>query len=303
MLIDIDMNKITKLLTLAGLLGVLVSCSAGDADLSVDGNKVAVQFVGGINASTRAIDQTWTDGDKIGIFMTGAGQSLAASAISEGVDNVAYQKSEGNIFSPISGGKTVYFPIDGEVDFYSYYPQTTVNDYKVAINVADQTNQEAIDFMYAKTANRNKSNPHVELGFSHQLANLILDIQPGDGLSQDDLAHLTIKVKDQNTTATYNLADGTISEEGTPADITMHTTTAGKKYEAILLPTTATSRVLEFDLNNGHDAPFVWTMATTLGGGYKYHYTTVKLSRTAAEVSGTIEPWNEVNDTDDHYAE
>ncbi len=296
------MKKMTKFFALALLASAMISCSTDDTTSSTQSDKVAVQFIGGIKASTRAIDQTWTDGDKIGIFMTTAGETLAAANISEGVDNVAYQKGEGDRFTPVSGGKTVYFPIDGNVDFYAYYPQATVNDYKVALNVADQTNQEAIDFMYAKTAKRNKSNPTVELAFSHQLSKLIFDIQPGDGLTQEDLANLTIKVKSQNTTATYNLADGTISNEGTSADITMHTTTAGKKYEAILLPTTEASRVIEFDLNNGHDAPFVWTMPTQLDGGSKYYYTVVKLSRTAAEVSGTIEHWNPVTDDTEHIA-
>ena len=296
------MKKTIKFFALALLAGAIVSCSSDDATPSTPTDKVAAQFNGGIHVTTRAVGYSWSANDKIGIFMTKAGEPLAAANISEGIDNVPYQTDGGFAFLPVSGGKTVYFPIDGNVDFYSYYPQTTVNDYKVALNVADQTNQEAIDFMYAKTTGCNKATPQVELSFSHQLANLILDVQPGDGLSQDDLANLTIKVKGQNTTATYNLADGTISDEGAPADITMHTTTAGKKYEAILLPTTETSRALEFDLNNGHDAPFVWTMPVKLDGGNKYHYTVVKLSRTAAEVSGTIVPWNEVKDNDERIA-
>ncbi len=296
------MKKITKFFALALLAGAMVSCSSEDATPSTPTDKVAAQFNGGIYVRTRAVGSNWSANDKIGIFMTKAGETLAAANISEGIDNVPYQTDGGLAFSPVSGGKTVYFPIDGDVDFYSYYPQTTVNDYKVALNVADQTDQEAIDFMYAKATGCNKVTPQVELSFSHQLANLILDVHPGDGLMDEDLANLTIKVKNQNTTATYNLADGTLSEEGTPADITMHTTIAGKKYEAILLPTTETSRVLEFDLNNGHDAPFVWTMPTKLDGGSKYYYTVVKLSRTAVEVSGTIVPWNEVKDDKEHVA-
>ena len=296
------MKKTTTLFALAILASAIVSCNSEDTTPATYNNQVAVQFNGGINVTTRAVDTKWTTNDKIGIFMTKTGETLAAANISEGVDNVAYQTDGSNAFSPVSGGKTVYFPIDGDVDFYSYYPQTTVNDYKVALNVADQSNQEAIDFMYATQKGCNKTVPQVTLNFSHQLANLILDVHPGDGLMDEDLANLTIKVKNQNTTATYNLADGTLSEEGTPADITMHTTMAGKRYEAILLPTTETSRVLEFDLNNGHDAPFVWTMPTQLDGGSKYYYTVVKLSRTAVKVSGTIEAWNEVKNDDEHVA-
>lgn len=295
------MKKMTMFFAIALLAGAMVSCSTDDTTPSTQNGKVAVQFNGGINV-TRAVDANWSANDRIGIFMVNANEVLEAGSISEGVDNVCYQTDGSRAFSPISGGKTIYFPIDGNVDFYSYYPQTTVNDYKVTLDVSDQKNQEAIDFMYAVKRNCNKTVPQVELSFSHQLSKLVLDVQPGSGLTQEDLSKLTITVKEQDTKATYNLVDGLISGEEIPADITMKATEAGKKYEAILLPTMKDKRELEFNLNNGHDAPFVWTMPVKLDGGNKYHYTVVKLSRTAAEVSGTIEPWNEVKDDNEHIA-
>ena len=297
------MKKMTKFFALALLAGAMVSCSTEDTAPSTQNDKVAVQFTGGINVSTRAAGVAWTDGDRIGIFMTETNQPLSANAIQEGVDNVCYQTNGGKSFSPISGEKTIYFPIDGNVDFYSYYPQTTVSDYKVALNVADQKSQEAIDFMYAKTTGCNKATPQVELKFNHQLCNLILNVQPGDGLTEDDLNKLKVTIKDQNTTATFNLADGVISGEGNPANIQMKAVQVGKKYEAILLPTKSTTREIEFDLDNGHDAPFVWTMATDLKGGNLYNYTTVKLTRTSVELSGTIKPWNEVKIDNENIAE
>ena len=297
------MKKMTKFFALALLAGAMVSCSTEDTAPSTQNDKVAVQFTGGINVSTRAAGVAWTDGDRIGIFMTETNQPLSANAIQEGVDNVCYQTNGGKSFSPISGEKTIYFPIDGNVDFYSYYPQTTVNEYKVALNVADQKSQEAIDFMYAKTTGCNKATPQVELKFNHQLCNLILNVQPGDGLTEDDLNKLKVTIKDQNTTATFNLADGVISGEGNPANIQMKAVQVGKKYEAILLPTKSTTREIEFDLDNGHDAPFVWTMATDLKGGNLYNYTTVKLTRTSVELTGTIKPWNEVKNNNENIAE
>ena len=244
----------------------------------------------------------WADGDRIGIFMTVTKQPLSADAIKEGVDNVCYQSNGSIAFSPISGGKTIFFPIDGDVDFYSYYPHTTVDDYKVALDVTDQTKQEAIDFMYAKTEGCNKANPQVDLKFFHKLSNLVLEVQPGNGLTQEDLKKMTVTVKSQNTKATFNLADGTISGEENPADITMKTTEAGKLYEAILLPTEEASRVIEFDRKNGYDAPFVWTMPVKLEGGNRYHYT-VKFSSSDIDISGGIKPWTEAGDDNEHYAQ
>ena len=296
------MKKMTKFFALALLAGAMVSCSTEDTAPSTQNDKVAVQFTGGISVNTRAAGLAWADGDMIGIFMTGTKQPLSVDAIKEGVDNVCYQSNGSIGFSPVSGGKTIFFPIDGDVDFYSYYPQTTVNDYKVALNMANQTSQEAIDFMYAKKTGCNKATPQVDLKFNHMLSKLVLNVQPGNGLTQDDLNKLKVTIKDQNTTATFNLADGVISGEGNPANIQMKTVKVGKKYEAILLPTKSTTREIEFDLDNGHDAPFVWKMDQELKGGNLYNYTTVKLTRTGVELSGTIKPWNEVKNDNENIA-
>ena len=297
------MKKMTKLFALALLAGAMISCSTDDTASSTPNGKVAVQFTGGINVNTRAAGVAWAEGDKIGIFMTDTKQPLSADAIQEGVDNVCYQSNGSTGFSPVSGGKTIFYPIDGDVDFYSYYPHTTVSDYKVALDVTDQGKQEAIDFMYAKTPGCNKANPQVYLKFFHKLSNLVLEVQPGPGLTQEDLKKMTVTVKGQNTKATFNLADGTISGEGNPTDIKMKTTVAGKLYEAILLPTEEASRVIEFDLKNGYDAPFVWTMPVKLEGGKRYHYTVVKLSRSAVDISGNIESWIKAGDDDEHIAQ
>ena len=297
------MKKMIKFFALALLAGAMVSCNTEDTASTTANGKVAVQFTGGISVNTRASGLAWADGDRIGIFMTGANQTLSADAIKEGVDNVCYQTSGSIAFSPISGGKTIYYPIDGDVDFYSYYPHTTVSDYKVALNVADQTNQEAIDFMYAKTTGCNKATPQVDLRFSHMLSRLILNVQPGNGLTEDDLNKLKVTIKDQNTTATFNLADGVISGEGNPDNIQMKAVQVGKRYEAILLPTASKIREIEFELNNGFDAPFVWKMDQELTGGNLYNYTTVKLTRSTVDMSGTIESWNEVRNNNENIAD
>ena len=297
------MKKMIKFFALALLAGAMVSCNTEDTASTTPNGKVAVQFTGGISVNTRASGLAWANGDRIGIFMTGTKQALSADAIKEGVDNVCYQTSGSIAFSPISGGKTIYYPIDGDVDFYSYYPYTTVSNYKVALNVADQTNQEAIDFMYAKTTGCNKATPQVDLRFSHMLSRLILNVQPGNGLTEDDLNKLKVTIKDQNTTATFNLADGVISGDGNPANIKMKAVQVGKRYEAILLPTASKIREIEFDLDNGYDAPFVWKMDSELKGGNLYNYTTVKLTRSTVDMNGIIESWNEVRNNNENIAD
>lgn len=296
------MKTITELLPLALLAAAtMVSCN-GKVEPAAQDEKVAVQFGSSINAASRAVNDKWTAGDQIGIFMVGENKVLSKDAISEEADNIAYRTEGDGAFSPVAAEQIIYFPMNGDVDFYAYYPYTPeVNDYRIALDLTDQSNQEALDLMFAKVGGCNKSNPKVELQFSHLLSNLILEVQPGTGLTQADLAKLTVKVKDANTKAMFNLVDGTISGEETPEGFTMKTVEAGKRYEALLFPTTSESREIEFDLNNDHDAPFTWTMKSALKGGSQYHHQ-VTLSRTAAEVSGSIKPWDNGGDNGEHIA-
>lgn len=296
------MKIIAKLFPLALVAAAaMVSCNDKVSPDAQD-EKVAVQFGSSINATTRAVNDKWTSGDQIGIFMTGENKTLSESSIREEADNIAYRTEGNGAFSPVTAEQIIYFPMDGDVDFYAYYPYTAqVNDYRIALDLTDQSNQEALDLMFAKVGGCNKSNPQVELKFSHLLSNLILEVQPGTGLTQADLAKLTVKVKDADTKAMFNLVDGTIAGEETPEGFTMKTVEAGKRYEALLFPTTSESREIEFDLNNDHDAPFTWTMKSALKGGSQYHHQ-VTLSRTAAEVSGSIKPWDNGGDNGEHIA-
>lgn len=296
------MKIIAKLFPLALVAAAaMVSCN-GKVEPAAQDEKVAVQFGSSINAASRAVNDKWTAGDQIGIFMVGENKVLSKDAISEEADNIAYRTEGDGAFSPVAAEQIIYFPMNGDVDFYAYYPYTPeVNDYRIALDLTDQSNQEALDLMFAKVSGCNKSNPKVELQFSHLLSNLILEVQPGTGLTQADLAELTVKVKDANTKATFNLVDGTISGEETPKGFTMKTVEAGKRYEAILFPTESESREIEFDLNNDHDGPFTWTMKSALKGGSQYHHL-VTLSRTAAEVSGSIKPWDNGGDNGEHIA-
>lgn len=296
------MKTTAKLFPLALVAAATMASCNGKVSPEAQDDKVAVQFGSSITAS-RAVNDKWTAGDQIGIFMVEENEVLSKDAIREDADNIAYKTDGSGAFSPAAEEETIYFPMAGDVDFYAYYPHTAeVYDYRIALDLSDQSNQEALDLMYAKVRGRNKSNPKVELNFTHQLCKLILEVQPGTGLAQDDLAKLTVNVKDVDIRATFNLADGQISGEEEPKGIAMKTVEAGKRYEAILFPTTSESREIEFCLNNDHDAPFTWTMKTKLEGGKQYHYTGVKLSRTAAEVSGTITPWEDGGDNGEHIA-
>lgn len=264
---------------------------------------VPIEFRASVGVTeTRAIDQTWSQADAIGIFMVKAGESFVPEHISEGAENIRYvvdATSAPGAFKP--DGTTIYYPMDdSKVDFYAYCPQRSVTNeeitthYLYAINVTTQADQEALDLLYSNDVKgKKKTDKTAALNFKHQLCKVILTVEPGAGVSANDMSRLMVKVNAQNTTATFDLTAGTLKADATdPDNITLFKQADAYIYEAILLPDAVNSRTFEFDLNNGHDAPFTWQMEKALTAGNKYTYT-VKLNRTGVEVTGEIKAWDE----------
>lgn len=298
------MKTMKNYLIIATAALIFAACSNNENEL-VDGTDgpVPVEFRASVGVTeTRAIDQTWSATDAIGIFMVKTGESLVPEYISEGAENIRYvvdATSTSGAFTP--DGTTIYYPMDdSKVDFYAYYPQgsvtkeETTTHYLYAINVASQANQEALDLLYSNDVKgKKKTDKTAALHFKHQLCKVILTVEPGTGVSAGDISGLTVKVNAQNTTSTFNLTAGILkADAANSADITLFKQADTYIYEAILLPDAATSRTFEFDLNNGHDAPFTWKMKKVLTAGSKYTYT-VKLNRTGVEVTGEIKAWDE----------
>lgn len=280
---------------------MFAACSNSENDLpGTDGQPVPVEFTASVGVTeTRAVDQTWSSTDAIGIYMIKHGETFSPANISEGAENIRYIVDAGKANGFKADGNTIYYPMDNsEVDFYAYYPQgsvTTDRDeaphYLYAINVATQTNQEAIDLMYSNNVKgKKKTDKAAALTFKHQLCKIVLTVEPGEGVSVDDLDGLTVKVNGQKTTATFDLTSGVLKDDAAAAQ-NIDLVKATDTYEAILLPDATASRIFEFDLNNEHDAPFTWDMNKELAGGSKYTYT-VRLNRTGVEVTGQIEKWN-----------
>lgn len=282
----------------------LAACSNNENEPTdrTDG-PVPVEFRASVGVTeTRAIDQTWSQADAIGIFMVKAGESFVPEHISEGAENIRYvvdATSTPGAFKP--DGTTIYYPMDdSKVDFYAFCPQRSVTKeettmhYLYAINVATQTDQEALDLLYSNDVKgKKKTDKTAALTFNHQLCKVILTVEPGKGVSVGDMSGLTVKVNAQNPTATFDLTAGALkTDAANSADIILFKKADTYIYEAILLPDVATSRTFEFNLNNGHDAPFTWVMEKALTAGNKYTYT-VKLNRTGVEVTGEIKAWDE----------
>lgn len=264
-------------------------------------SRVPVRVSSDIEVS-RAVDNAWEEDDAIGIFM------LNNDAM-DTYSNVEYITPETNgAFAPAD--QVIYLPVDGTArDFVAYYPyQSNMTDNNYSIDLSNQADQSAIDFMTSEKENGanstvegiNKTSPEVNFRFHHRLSKLRLNINTGAGFIGDnsELAGMTVKLTNQQTTGIYNvLTDNAVAI--TPGDNTIGLLTAanGRTAEAIVFPSNDyTGMQFEFHVI-GHE-PYKWSLsestATKFEEGKSYIYN-ITINKTGISVSSTIENWVDGN--------
>ena len=232
--------KVISVLAIIGMLN-LTSCMQDHPSPSDVQNeiKVSAAIEGAANSTvkTRVTNNSWNDGDAIGIFMKNSGSTLSTSSLAV---NAKYVTNGGGNFSPTLTNE-IHFPFnDDKVDFIAYYPYTNPLDgLNYLVDVSDQSSLSNIDLLYSNNAKGlNASYGNVELNFKHQLSNVILNISMADKPDYD-LTGLTAEITNVYTKASFSLVNGTISNENEIKNVSFKVNVDGKSAQAILLPTTS----------------------------------------------------------------
>lgn len=264
-------------------------------------SRVPVRVSSNIEVS-RAVDNAWEENDAIGIFM------LNNDAV-DTYSNVEYITPETDgAFAPKD--QVIYLPVDGTArDFVAYYPyQSSMTDNNYSIDLTNQADQSAIDFMTSEKENGanstvegiNKTSPEVNFRFHHCLSKLRLSIQTGAGFIGDnsELAGMTVKLTNQQTIGTYNVLTGD-AVTITPGSNTIELLTAanGQSAEAIVFPSNDYTD-MQFEFHVPNHKPYIWELskstATKFEEGKSYIYN-ITINKTGVSVSSTIENWVDGN--------
>jgi len=153
----------------------LFACEKEDRQLTTE--DISPRFSAGIK--TKASDSIWHENDSIGIMMFQSG----TDDILNNKFNCLYVTPDGDGLFTTEGSDAIIFPGDGSaVDFLSYYPYVEEQEsFIFDINVADQTNLPAIDFMTSdRFEGASKNSPNVLLHFHHRLTKLVFNFKLED---------------------------------------------------------------------------------------------------------------------------
>lgn len=286
------MNKyFTLVATALTAVTMLTACGNDEVqDAVIDyGPPVKINVSAGIQ--TRASNNAWTANDAIGVF------SMSGTTAEYANKKYITPDGDGN-FTAATDDDIVWLPSDGgSRSVLAYYPYVAGCDGTYSINVSDQTNQEAIDFMVSPAVNNvNKTQPDVTFVFSHKLVKIQLNIRSGDGITAEQLANMNVTLTNQYTTATCDvLTNADVVVTGTEASTLSFLTSAdGTSSEAIVLPAATTEgMVLQFEVPEV--GTYSWAVRNSANSqsfavGNKYIYN-VNVNKTGIIVTSQIEDW------------
>lgn len=302
------MKKLQFILACAALTA-LSSCSSDDQ--SFDPNEIRITTnVGGIEATTRAAtnihdaNHGFKSGDIVNVYIF---ENADPQSYHYGTDGLLQCSANGSgdlIFSPKQ-----YYPASGKnIDVCGIYPigikiKSGSQDFSVQTDQSTDDNYRESDLMFATVSDHKKEDGPVNLSFQHKLSKVVVKLQPGDGVSDSDIANAKVEILNTFTKGSIasvtQSAMGNISpsnNEGDKLDIIMGEWTSSADVAAIVIPQTIISSaesqtsLFKVTLRNGATYTYKPTEDVTFAAE-KVHTYTLKLTTLEITVTSSISDW------------
>lgn len=245
---------------------------------------------------SRATDTSFEAGDAIGVSM------YTESGFVGNATNVQYTTADGSGFTstnPMTWGAAGSAET---VDFKGVYPYKAdaVADgiYSFTLATGEGASLSDNDVMYSSMTDVTVGAKSVDLTFTHKLVKVVMQVYDQN---RKLLPGATVKINNQQTSGTLNLADGTVTSTGT-ADATLDFASnpdVEGEYQTIVMPSTATQgRVITITYKNVDYPCPVDIYAFESGNKMTFSVTLNPESGTASQgtivnATATVENWTE----------
>lgn len=311
----------SKYLLIATAATLLAACSNDENE--VNNGPVEARITAGIDGPvTRAVDDSWSGGNTIGVMVTNA----TTSTMDDIYKNVKYTVESGGTTGTFKAepGQGIFFQDATEtVTFAAYSPYQSSADAATLPgtdgtvtggDTKDQSTtekQEAFDYLFASGATASRSTPTVEFKesnqFKHKMSRLILVLNTSatDGFTADQVFSATYILGGLKHEGTFKVTDGTaaasasatVANDWTITNNVKEDDNTGKTrtYTMILYPQSLSSPLTFSATIGGQTYVNKNDIQPALDAGTSYTYT-ITMKKTGLSVSGcTIEGWT--NDT------
>lgn len=290
-------------------LALLASCSSNE-EPTVGNTDGPVKFSASINgvANSRAYNQVWEAGDKIGIYATTGGKAYT---------NVAYSTGGTGDFAIVNPGNEIYYQDNNPVTFTAYYPWADLAEGVTSLTADTwmQANQKKFDYLWAQNTG-SKTNPDVNFKFNHKMTKLVLTIKKGADVSFDEVKAAKLMLDGFKHEGAFDITTGEAKATGNESAMWEF---AGNDEEKCNAPKvenadeSVTYTLILFPQQFENELPFTATLTDSQSFTAKLDFTSanddtnrnewvagrqynmsVTLHKTSITVNGcTIAPWEE----------
>ena len=197
-------------------------------------------------------------------------------------------------------GSLRYPANNGAVDLCAYYPSSITSastSFAVSSDQRTEANYQASDLMYATKLTNKSSNATHNLTFNHALTKIVVNIVPGDGMTNADIttypAVTAVKINGTVLSAQLSISGGAITASktttGSAADINITGTSLSNI--GIIVPQTVPAGTFFTVTYNSENYTYSLPEAMTFQGGKVYTYTLTLDARGIVFGEPTITDW------------
>ncbi len=274
-------------------VAVLASCQKNASPVQEPADELLpVRLSMGVE--TKVSDTEFDEGDQVAIYMVNYVNDAPGTLQTSGNHYDCHQFTLGEVWS--SAEQMYWLDKTTKADFYCFYPYAVpadVNAYSFQ-TAADQSGlaaYKASDFVWGKASGVAPSKYNVDIATNHILSNAKIIVRPGDGFTEETLAAAEVKVRinDVLTEALIDIADGSVTATGTPADVVPYD--YGEYYRAVVVPqTVAEGSELIVLTVNGVD--YALKKGFTFRPGVRHKFT-VTVNKTSGGINIGVGDWED----------
>lgn len=199
------MNKLLSICTIAIATTLCTSCEdiyeGGQQDLP----EVAVQLKAQIIPFEKDKSELIADNAKVGVYMVSSDTDTPiASNLEMPMNADGVIDTDNRLFYPKDGSKVNVF-------CYTPYVATASDGNQLSCDVSAPDVAQASDYLYASNRNRYMALAPIKVQLKHILSRALFDIKAGEGITDEDLAGISLTFKNLAVRADFNLLSGKFS--------------------------------------------------------------------------------------------
>ncbi len=278
------MKKIALLALLASV-ALLPSCEKAVRETPAIPIRIATSV-------TKVTDTAFEKGDAVGLFVVNTPAALKQSG--NHADNVKFTFN-GDSWDT---AKQLYWLDDKTAaDFYTYYPynssaSVSSHSFSVQKDQSTEAGYKASEFLCGSNKSISPTPDPVLVSTKHLMSCIRIELKAGTGWTDSDINAASVSLAGLQTAAKINLADCSVTADGSVADISP-LPLGGGVYKALVVPQSVDGCELIKVKVGGND--YALKTSVTLESG-KQHKCTLVVNRTSEGINIGIDPWEDGDD-------